>query len=142
MPQKTQLQFSIVTTERIVYEQIIRSVTLPTSAGEITIFPNHIPLVSTLRTGSITVHTENGKQTFAVAGGIIEMRKNNHVVVLASNSEAADQIDIDRAQAAYDRAREYLEEKKGVSDSEYARLQAILEKNLNRVAIAKRYRSR
>ncbi len=142
MSQKTQLQFSIVTTEKIVYEQTVRSVTLPTSAGEITVFPNHMPLISTLGTGSITAHTENGDHAFAVAGGILEVRRNNHVVVLASNSEAADQIDIERAQAAYDRAKQYLEEKRGVADAEYAKLQAVLEKNLNRVTIARRHNSR
>jgi len=134
---KRTVQFSIVTTERTVYENAVHSITLPTGGGEITVLPNHIPLVSTIGTGAITVKTEDGEQLFAVSGGVLEVRRDNSVVVLAGNTEPAEEIDIERAQAAYDRAKAYLEEKRDMADVDYARMQALLEKNLNRITIAR-----
>ncbi len=48
-----QLSLKIVTPERIVYEDDIDSVTLMTEMGEVTILPNHVPLVSNLRAGEV-----------------------------------------------------------------------------------------
>ena len=140
MSKKSQLQFSIVTTEKVVYDKEVDSITLPTGAGEITVLPKHIPLISTIKTGAIRTKTNGVEQTFAVAGGVLEVRRNNHVVVLAGRTEPAQEIDIERAQAAYDRAKAYLEEKRNVSDADYARFQAMLEKNLNRINIARNHR--
>ena len=138
---KTSLSFRIITTERVVYERDALQVTLPTKAGEITILAGHIPLISVMGTGAITVtDTENMRHVLAVSGGILEVRKSGEVVVLAKRSEHADDIDIDRAQAAYDRAKAYLDEKRGQADADYARFQAMLEKNLNRVQIANLHR--
>jgi len=141
MSKKT-LQFSIITTEKVVYQKEVIAVTLPTTSGEITVLPDHIPLVSVIKTGAVRV-TESGgeKNTLAVSGGILEVRKSGEVVVLAKRSEPAVDIDVDRAQAAYDRAKAYLEEKKGQSDADYARFQALLEKSLNRVTIGNNYRT-
>lgn len=131
------LKFSIITTEKVVYEQEVLSVNLMTGDGEITVLPKHAPLISTVLTGAIQIKTPDGESTFAVSGGVIEVRRNNHVVILASKTEPSTEIDVTRAEKAYERAKKYLEEKRGVDDGEYARFQAMLEKNLNRIKIAR-----
>jgi len=58
------------------------SATLPTSAGEVTILPHHEPLVSTLKSGTITVRETLGEpKEFDVESGVLEV-SNNRVVVL------------------------------------------------------------
>lgn len=59
------------------------SATLPTTAGEITVLPHHEPLVTTLRSGKITVRTtaEEPKQ-FEVSSGVLEVSGNRAVVLL------------------------------------------------------------
>lgn len=137
------MRFSIITTERIVYQKDVTQVTLPTQAGEITVLADHIPLVSVMKTGAVRVVEPNGdKHTLAVSGGLLEVRKNGEVLVLAKRSEHADDIDLERAQAAYDRAKQYLEEKRGQADADYARFQAMLDKNLNRINVANLHRNR
>jgi F0F1-type ATP synthase epsilon subunit len=59
------------------------SAMLPTSAGEITILPHHEPLVATLKSGTITVRTnEQEQKRFEVESGVLEMAGNRAVVLL------------------------------------------------------------
>lgn len=134
------INFKIITPEGVVYENDIDEVTIPTKDGVITVLPNHTPLVSSLAVGELK--TKQGEQVnqFALAGGVVEVRPESEVIVLADNTEAASDIDLERAQAAYDRAKEYLKEKRGVADADYARFQAMMEKNLNRINIYRRHR--
>jgi F-type H+-transporting ATPase subunit epsilon len=136
------LHFHIITPERVVYESEIESVTLNTQAGEITVLPDHRPLISALAPGELTIRKDGQSLPFAVAHGVVEVRNNNQVVVLSDNSELAENIDEERAQAAYDRAKEFLAERREVSDVDYARFQAMLEKNLNRINVVRRYRKK
>lgn len=135
-------QFVLATTEKVVYEKTISRVTIPTSAGEITVMPNHIPLVSTLRTGQITVTDSEGiVSTFAVAHGILEVRKENKIIILAGPTEPAEEIDVERAKEAYERAKQLLDEKRDAADVDHAHLQAMMDKQLNRINIAQSLRS-
>ena len=47
------IKFEIVTPERVVLKEKIKEVTIPTKEGEITVLPNHIPLVAILTPGVI-----------------------------------------------------------------------------------------
>lgn len=58
------------------------SVTIPTSAGEITVLPHHEPLVATLRAGTITVRESLGNKEIPVEGGVLEVSGNRAVVLL------------------------------------------------------------
>ena len=77
------IKFKIVTPEKVVYEADIDSVSLPTEQGEITVLPNHIPLVSTVVAGELVVRKGNEVQPMAVSGGFVEVRAGNEVIVLA-----------------------------------------------------------
>lgn len=135
------IKFAIITTERLVYEKEIKQVTVPTKTGTITILPRHIPLVSTLSTGAIKVKDlENNEHLFSVHNGIVEVNQDSEVTILAGKTEPVDEIDLKRAEEAYERAKKYLEEKNNESDVDYARLQATLEKNLNRINLVRAYR--
>jgi F-type H+-transporting ATPase subunit epsilon len=81
------LRFSAVTPAGVAVDQTADSVTLPTAAGEITVLPNHIPLVSILKPGTVTVRTGDKAQEFTVTGGFIQVT-GDETVVLAETAEA------------------------------------------------------
>lgn len=81
------LRFSAVTPSGVAIDQPADSVTLPTAAGEITVLPNHIPLVSVLKPGTVTVRSGEKAQTYSVTGGFIQVT-GEETVVLAESAEA------------------------------------------------------
>ena len=76
------LNFKIATPERIVYENEVDSVTCPTEMGEVTILPDHIPLVANLRPGELKTIQNGQLRFFAVSGGFLEVRPKNEIVIL------------------------------------------------------------
>ncbi len=60
------------------------SMTLPGAEGQLTVLPEHMPLVTTLKEGVITVRQKGGEpeQTFAIEGGVLEVRRDGATVIL------------------------------------------------------------
>lgn len=108
--------------------------------GEITILPNHIPLVSALVPGTVMVRKSGQEQYLAVSGGFIEVRGGNEVVVLADTAERAEELEVEAIEAARERARKVLEEKKDREDIAFVDAASALERELARLKVAKRYR--
>jgi len=138
--QNTCMLFKIVTPEKIVYENEISQVSLPTTTGEITILPHHIPLVSVLQSGELRLVDKDGQHLLAIAGGFVEVRNNNEVIVLTDNAEPASEIDIDRAETVRKLAKEQMQALKNIENVDYARLQSVLDRELNRIRVGKKYR--
>lgn len=134
------IKFKIVTPERIVYENDVLQVSIPTTTGEITILPNHMPLISVVSAGELKIKDVSGEHTIAIAGGAVEIKPGNEVVILADHAERADEIDLLRAEEAKMRAEEQMQKLKNIEDVDYAKLQAVMERELNRIRIGKKYR--
>ena len=137
----SKIKFKIVTPERTVFESEIDQITLPTQEGEITILPNHIPLISVLQAGELVVKTGDEEIAMAVSGGMVEVRKNE-ITVLADTAERAEEIDVKRAEEARARAVKFKDEKIRLDETEYATAAAILEKNLARIKVARKHLTR
>ncbi len=130
----------IVTPDGITYESEIDQVSLPTQTGEITVLPQHIPLVSVLKAGEVRIQ-KNGQQVeLAVSGGVVEIRPKNEIYILADTAERAEHIDIERAEAARVRAQEVMKQTSITETIEFARLQAKIEKELARIQVGKKYK--
>jgi len=125
------INFKIATPERVVFKDKVDSVTLPTKQGEITVLPNHVPLISVLQAGEIVVRTGDKEFSMSVSGGFLEVLSTK-TVVLADRAERSEEIDIERAEAAMKRARD-LREQKSSDVREFAKLSAQIEKELVRV---------
>jgi len=138
--QQTHIEFRIVTPEGIVYQDAIEQVTIPTATGQITVLPNHIGLVSLLRAGELLLKKDGQTIALAVSTGIIEVRPNSKVYILADTAERAERIDVERAELARHRAQELLKQQEHIEDVDFARIQASLEKELARLHVAKKYR--
>lgn len=131
------IKFKIVTPEKVVYENEIDQITLPTQTGEITVLPNHIPLLSALKAGELVVKIDGRDLAMAIAGGFAEIRKNE-VIVLTENAERAEEIDEQRAEEARKRAQDLLNQAKNKEAVDYTGLAAKMEKELARLKVVRK----
>jgi F-type H+-transporting ATPase subunit epsilon len=97
----------IVTPERQLLSTQVDMVTLPGVDGQMGILRGHVPLLSTLDIGEIVLHKGNETSFIAVSGGVVEVRPDK-VTIMAETAERAEEIDLDRAEAARAQARESL----------------------------------
>jgi F-type H+-transporting ATPase subunit epsilon len=135
----TKINFKIATPERVVFRDEVDQISLPTSTGEITILPNHIPLVSILTPGEIRIRKDNVETLLSVSGGFVEVLSDK-VVVLADTAERAEELDLERAEQARRRAEQALTEKR-FDAKEFAALSAQIEKEVARVKVARKRHS-
>ncbi len=140
-----QLQLKIITPERLVLEEMVDGVTLPTMEGEITVLADHIPLITSLAPGDV-VAIINGEHIPIVAvGGFIEVKIEDGmtmVAVLADFAEhVADMTDeiIEKAKARAEELRKQAENKEIV---DFEHFESELERSLTRVKIADKWRTR
>ena len=135
------IKFKIVTPEKTVYDDSVDQVTLPTQEGEITVLPEHIPLISVLAPGELVAKKGDVEIAMAVSGGIIEVQKNE-ITILADTAERAEEIDLARAEEARRKAEGLKEERIRMDDTEYAAAAALLERNLARIKVARKHLTR
>jgi F-type H+-transporting ATPase subunit epsilon len=102
------LQLEIVTPERLAYSDEVDAVTLPGIEGELGVLPHHAPLVSTLGVGELRIRKGGTEESFAIAGGFLQVLPTK-VVVLAETADMASEIDIEKAQEARREAEKALE---------------------------------
>lgn len=136
------LTLRVVTPDGIVYEDnTVTKVTLPTTTGEITVLDHHIPLLSTIAPGELQIYKDGQPPvSLAISGGMLEVRRDNAIYVLADTAERAEHIDLERAEAARLRAEELLKAEKEVDDLAFAQLQAAIEKEAARLRVGRKYR--
>ncbi|MBA3047523.1 ATP synthase F1 subunit epsilon [Patescibacteria group bacterium] len=134
------IKFEIVTPERVVLKEQVVQVTAPTRQGEITVLPNHIPLVASLMPGVIEIIKENGNsEIMSVSGGFIEVSKNK-VVILANTAEMAEEIDETRVEEARERAEKTVKEIRHFDRERFANINALIAKELARSRAVKRWK--
>lgn len=133
------IKFKIATPERVVYEDEVDQITLPTKMGEITVLPNHLPIVSSLQAGEILIKKDGQETPLAVSGGFVEFN-SNQMAILADTAERVEEIDEARAEAARARVAEILENKRGAEAVDFTALAAKMEKELARLKVARKYK--
>ncbi|TSC76217.1 MAG: F-type H+-transporting ATPase subunit epsilon [Parcubacteria group bacterium Gr01-1014_31] len=133
------IKFKIATPERLVLETEADSISVPTVQGEITVLPNHVPLVAALEPGELTIRKGSDVQHLAVAGGFLQVQGGDEVVVLADAAERVEEIDVARAEAAKQRAAKLQTE--AADDRQFADRAAQLAKHLARLRVARRRRA-
>ncbi|MEK9152626.1 MAG: ATP synthase F1 subunit epsilon [Patescibacteria group bacterium] len=137
------LHFELTTPERIVLKEEVESLTIPTKAGEITVLPGHIPLVSELAPGMITVRKKGQEETYlSISGGFLEVQPGSKVIILADSAERAEELDLKKVEEARVRAQKLLQEKRQVDDVSSAAAVAGLERELARIKVIKHHRTK
>ena len=107
------IRCEIVSQDRLVFEGDADIVTVPGSLGEMGILPGHAPLLSTLDLGVIRVRSGEEEEVFTVTGGFIEVQPDI-VTIMADAAENVEEIDIQRAEEAMERAKNLLAEDKPI----------------------------
>ena len=131
------LRLEIITAERQVFADDVNVVVAPGIEGELGILPHHAPLMTILKPGELLIKKDSKETYMSVSGGFLEIRPDK-IIVLADACERAEEIDIERAEAAKRRAEERL--KTHPPDVDMAQVQAALLRSLVRLKVAERRR--
>ena len=133
------LHLEIVTPERLAYSDEVDMVLVPGIDGELGILPHHTPLASLLGVGELKIRKGGDEETFAIAGGFLQVRPDK-VVVMAEIAEIGAEIDLERAQQARAEAEKALESGY-VEGADLSAARAELQRALLRIRVAERRRT-
>ncbi len=131
----------IITQERVVFSGQVDYVSLPGVEGRMGILPNHSPLLTVLDFGEVMVRARGQEEYFAVGGGFAEVRPDK-VVVLADSAERADDIDLERAESARERAEKAREQISREDPARYEQIEASLRRAKIRIDVGLRHAPR
>ena len=130
------IRLEVVTPEKQVVNEVAQIVMAPGSNGEFGVLSGHTPFMTSLNTGAIHYRDENGKDQYVfVSGGFAEALPDK-VTVLAESAERMDDIDVERAKEAVERAEKRLSEDRAKEQVDIARAKAALDRAVVRIRIA------
>jgi F-type H+-transporting ATPase subunit epsilon len=101
------IQLEIVTPERLVVQDTVAEVQIPGKNGYLGILPGHAPLITELSVGEISYRVNGFTHYLAVAWGFAEVLPTR-VTILTETAERADEIDVERARRAKEKAEQAL----------------------------------
>jgi F-type H+-transporting ATPase subunit epsilon len=126
------IRLELVTPERLLLSEEVDEVVAPGYEGEFGVLPGHTQFLAILNIGVLWYRKESAVQKIALGGGFAEVTPER-IVVMADTAERAEEIDVERAQRARDRAEARLKEL-SMDDETYAKAHAALQRALVRMA--------
>lgn len=136
------LDFELTTPERVAVRARIRQVSIPTTEGEITVLPDHLPLVAPIRAGELRLVDEQGAEIIlAVSGGFVTVHPDNRLAILADTAERAEELDFKVIEEAVKRAEQALAEKHDDAER-FADATAHLAREMARWKVVRKHRER
>lgn len=136
MPLPAHLTIEIVTPERAIVHETVDEARLPGAEGYLGVLPGHTPLLVRLRVGEIWFRRGSENTWLHAAFGFAEILPDR-IRILARIAERADEIDVERAEAAAARARDRLASMSSL-DVDVERARIALLKSLSRLQVARR----
>lgn len=129
------LKLEVVTPAKYVVSDNVEIVMAPGTLGEFGVLSGHTPFLTSLKTGRILYKDANGKERMLfVSGGFAEATPNR-VTILAESAERRQDIDINRARAALERAQKRLADQKA-DNINFERAKSALFRAIERIKIA------
>src|SRR5262245_39299146 len=129
------ITLTIVTPERSVVKDEVDELQIPGAEGYFGVLPGHAPLFSELKVGEVSYRKGDRWTFLAVAWGFVEVLPNQ-VRILAETAERAQEIDLDRATRAKQRAEERIA--RGGDEIDYNRAMVALERAIVRIQVARK----
>ncbi len=126
-------ELDIVTPNESFFTGDVEMTIVRTTEGDVGILKDHELLVAPVSVGAVRIMIEGKFRNAACAGGFVSVDENK-VTIVTDAAEWEDQIDIDRAKGAYDRAKKRLEGSE--KEIDVARAQGSLTRATNRLRIA------
>lgn len=140
------LKLKIVTPERLVLEEMVDQVSLPTTLGEITVLPDHIPLITGLTSGDVVAVMNGEYVPMAVVGGFLEVKQNEdkitEVAVLADFAEHVSELSDEKIEQAKKKAEDLKKQVENKEVVDFEHFETELERSLTRVKIADKWRTK
>lgn len=131
------LQLEIITPDKVVLKDTVDEIVVPTISGEITILPNHTPLLTRMKEGELIIKKSQKVSYFAILGGFLEVQ-NNNVNILADYAVRAEDIEVAKAKEAEERAKNAMKQKANLRD--FAMAESDLRKAILELKVARRHR--
>lgn len=125
-------KLKIVTPKGIYKEADIEMLNLKTTAGQIGILANHIPLASAIEISEMNYIENSERKKFAISGGFVYVSEDE-TTIIANAIESPEEIDIRRAEEAKERAEGRL--KVSPSDIDIMRAEVALRRAINRIHV-------
>ena len=81
------MKLEVYSIEKTLFDGEVKSITLATTGGEITVLDNHLPLITIVKPGEIYYTDQQNKEDrLSLAGGILEVRPDSEAIILANTS--------------------------------------------------------
>jgi len=129
------LNLEVITPEKLALREQADEVVVPGVGGELGILPDHTPLISQLKTGVLSYRQGAENKRMHVSGGFVEVT-SDRVSVLSDVAERPEEIDVERAQRAKDRAERRLTSRG--EDIDFNRAELKLQRAMIRIQLAGR----
>ena len=129
-------ELEIVTPDGLLYSGNANKIILRTSEGDVGILPRHSDYVAPLSIGLARVFTDDGERTAACSGGMVTV-SGGVVRVVASTFEWSEDIDVERANRAKEKAQARLADTKS-NDFEHRLAEIKLKRSLTRLSASER----
>ncbi|MBE6977827.1 MAG: ATP synthase F1 subunit epsilon [Ruminococcaceae bacterium] len=129
----TPFQLKIVTPDGLAFDGQAEELIVRTTSGDLGILAGHMDCVAPLGMGRATIVIAGKKRYAACIGGMLSVI-GGHVNLVPTTFEWAEDIDVKRAEASYDRAKQTLENKQS-TDTEIRLAEARLKRALVRKSI-------
>lgn len=125
----------IITPDRVFFEEPVEMVEFNTTEGEIGIYPQHVPTTVIVAPGILTITQDGGHREAALHAGFAEILQDG-VTILAEIIEWPEEIDIERAEAAKERAEKRLASR--TPETDVARAETALQRAIARIEVLKK----
>jgi F-type H+-transporting ATPase subunit epsilon len=137
----TTVPLDIVTPDRKVFGDDVQMVIVRGELGDLGILPGHAPLVTSLKVSAARIKMEDGsEQMVALSGGFMEV-KPDKITILAEAAELPEEIDINRAERARERAERRLADARQ-DETDFRRAELALMRAMNRLDVVKQAKER
>ena len=132
MAEENKFKVEIITPDRVFFTGEADMIEFNTGDGQIGVYKNHIPLTTVLEPGVVVIHNDDQQKVAAVHAGFAEIL-GEKVTLLAELAEWPDEIDINRAEAAKQRAEDRIAAKS--ENLDLKRAEYALHKALTRIDV-------
>ena len=130
----TSIELQIVTPDRAIVKEQVDEVEIPGADGYFGVLPGHTPMLAALSVGELWYRKGQEKTYLAIAEGFAEVLPDR-VTILAQLAERAEEIEVERAEAARARASKRLDDR---GDMDFPRARMALMKSMTRLQVSSR----
>ncbi len=131
------LTLKVITPEKKLIEDTqIDSITFPTKEGQITVLPNHIPLVSQTETGEVIIRKNKIEESLVITEGFLKIDRTGNCLLLADYAVRSDDIEEVKAEEAKQKAQNTMKEK--LNQKDFAIAEAELRRTLMELKVSQR----